>query len=192
MKNHIYKVIGFRDDKVLLERESDCKVVNRDSFHKSLKSGNFVRHIEHGFYDIIRVSNQQILSDNFRILAQTENMIIGHVYETAYIIRWLMDKEIDLGNFYGEPTCALISPKEDWCLVGGEKLILWKQGKKIQFDISDTHDIRLIDKDIVEILTDPWSENSGIWRINIATRKVDFAREFLDYKNKEYSEKVDW
>ena len=140
----------------------------------------------------MEIKTKTILDDNFKILAQTEDMIVGYLFETAYIVEKRTSNEIVLGDFYGEATFALISSKENWCLVGGESLILWIQGDIFPIEISDIYEMRQIDKNIVEILTDPWSEKSGIWQLDVIKRKIDFIREFRDYKDKKYSEKVDW
>jgi len=133
-----------------------------------------------------------MLGNNFKTLAETENMVVGYIFETAYIIEKQTNKEIEIDDFYGDPACALISSTEDWCLIGGEKLILWKQKEIIPINLSDIYEMRQIEKNLVEILTDPWSEKSGIWRIDVKTAKADFVREFNDYKNREYCEKINW
>ncbi|MEP0009728.1 MAG: hypothetical protein ABJF72_11075, partial [Balneola sp.] len=54
------------------------------------------------------------------------------------------------------------------------------------------HSIRTKDSEKVEVLTDPWNRNSAIWEINIQTFEFKKIRDFNDYKDKEYSETVNW
>jgi hypothetical protein len=54
------------------------------------------------------------------------------------------------------------------------------------------HLLRFKNEEIVEILIDPWSDNSSIWEINIKTFEYRRIRDFDNYKNKEYSEIIDW
>ena len=100
-----------------------------------------------------------------------------------------------LGWFIYDPTCALISDNNQWCLVGGDRLLLWTPNETFEIDddnIKPIEAFRQIDSNMVHILTDPWSDYSAIWEFNIQTKQSRKLRDFNDYKDKEYTEDVKW
>ena len=44
------------------------------------------------------------------ILAESDSFVIAHEYETAYALRRDGGARIELGNHYGDPTGAMVSP----------------------------------------------------------------------------------
>lgn len=70
-------------------------------------------------------------STHFRVLAETGTFCVGHEFEYAYLIDKRKKQEIFLGDFYGDPSCAVISINNDWCAVGGEHLVVWIKEKGI-------------------------------------------------------------
>ncbi len=74
-------------------------------------------------------------------------------------------------------------------------MILWKNNQLKTIEDSSLqwiHDMRQVGENEVEILTDPWSDNSAIWLFNIIRESKIKIREFKDYKSKEYTEDVKW
>ena len=137
----------------------------------------------------------------FRLLYQNFAMILGHLYEDAYYFNKLTNEEIVVWRFQYEPTCGVIGQNNDWCLIGGEILIL-----KTFFDhtvrpignLQDIHEIRLVGERAAQILIDPWSENAAIWQLdldlnNAAPRNNLWkVKDFKDYLDKPYEENVIW
>lgn len=60
------------------------------------------------------------------ILAESENFIVSHIFETAFLISKKTGSETEIGDFYGYPECAIIDKNEKWCAVGGCGLIVYK------------------------------------------------------------------
>jgi len=47
-------------------------------------------------------------------------------------------------------------------------------------------------KNTVEILTDPWSVKSAIWKLDLSTLYLIKIRDFPDYKERQYTETIEW
>jgi len=45
---------------------------------------------------------------NFKILFENTIMILGHVFESSYVVDKITNQEIPIFEFYGDPTCGLI------------------------------------------------------------------------------------
>ncbi len=104
-----------------------------------------------------------------RVLAESLNLLVLHCYEYAYIYFKKAHEKAAIDYFCGDPECALISPDENWVLIGGEHLTLWKKGSiTVLKGICQIHSLKLVDETTVDILTDPWADDSAIWRIDIA------------------------
>ncbi len=135
------------------------------------------------------------LDNNFHKLSETDIYLVGHIYEIAYLIDKIKEYSIILGKFYGNPSCALIDKDNKWCLVGGSTLILWtlKKTSEIKDDnLCGTYEIRQTDSNKVQILIDPWANNSSIWELNIKIGERKKISDFDKYKNKEFSEIIEW
>jgi len=131
---------------------------------------------------------------NFHKLHETDKFILGYVFEYAYLVSKESRNEIYIGDFYGDPHCGLISDSNNWCLVGGDTLSVWKKDGNItnisDVDICWISKIRQTGLNEVELLIDPWADNGGVWKLNVDT----FERQKLrDFKvDSEYSEDFDW
>ena len=138
----------------------------------------------------------KIIKDpNFRILHETNELVVGHVFEYAYLFNKKNHKEVYMGGFYGDPTCGLIGENNDWCVVCGDTLNIW-DSKRGLLSLDDVNikwglKIRQQSRNVVELLIDPWSDKGSIWSINIKTLEKYKIR---DYKmiNEVYSEDLDW
>jgi hypothetical protein len=59
-----------------------------------------------------------------RELARSRNFAVAHEYEDAFLA--LPDgRRVPVGNFYGDPACALIDQRERWCVVAGCGLLVY-------------------------------------------------------------------
>jgi len=134
--------------------------------------------------------------DNYWTIDETDLFKLINIYEDTYLIDKQTKNKIFLGDFYGDPECGLISRNNDFCIVGGvDKCILYKDGKIITLldeKLIPTHDIRQIHSSILLILTDPWSEKSAIWKLDIESMNITKQKDFTDYYDKEYTKNIIW
>lgn len=129
------------------------------------------------------------------ILAETENLKLEHLYEAVYLIEKSTGKILFEDEFYGDPSCGLIDENEDWAIVAGEHLSIWTSYKWKRTDheqLKWIHDLRSKDPYLVEILIDPFGENSSIWEIHTRSFEFKKIRDFDDYRGREYSDDVIW
>ncbi|PTB97264.1 hypothetical protein C9994_03550 [Marivirga lumbricoides] len=134
------------------------------------------------------------------VLFETDKLRIEHEFENAFLIEKISGKELMCDSFYGDPACGLISLKNDWAIIAGEHLTIWREGKskdqqvkRIEHeDLKWIHAIRLKSENIVKILTDPWSEKSEIWELNIDSLQFTKIRDFKDCFDTEFKENIDW
>ena len=138
---------------------------------------------------------------HFRKLYENTVMLVGHVFESAYCYDKLAREEFGIYQFIHDPTCAVVGRKNDWCLIGGEDLILrtWFDKTLRRIDsLKAIHDLKLIDDYKVQILVDPWSEEASIWQLEIdlnnPAKAITFfkVRDFKEYLGRPYVEKVHW
>lgn len=134
--------------------------------------------------------------ESYRVIDTTERFGLYHLYEQVYLYDKQKQYEIYLGAFYGDPSCGLISQDNTFCIIGGlDKWILYRYDKITIFDnweILPAFDIRQISASVVQILTDPWPEQSAIWSLEINTLKVVKIKDFDQYLNKPYCENIIW
>jgi hypothetical protein len=129
------------------------------------------------------------------ILDETDQYFIGHIFEDAFLIDKRNGEEIFHDDFYGDPSCGLISKKGDWAVVAGEHITIWKKGKITKINQDETqwvYAIRTNDDQIIEILIDPWSKNSAIWTLDIKNYELKKVKPFDDYRDKELTDDVVW
>ncbi len=140
-------------------------------------------------------------NENFKKLFENTIMLLGHVFEKTYIINKVTKEENPVFQFDNDPTCGLIGKYNDWCLVGGDFLVLrtWIDNS-VRFldDLKNIHSLRAIGDYTVQILIDPWSEHSAIWEMEIdlnkLTRPVNLTklRDFKDYIETPYTDEPIW
>ncbi len=131
---------------------------------------------------------------NFKQLDEKQSLVLGHIFEEAYLIDKNSGMVTNLGSFYGDPGFGLISSNLDWCLVGGSYLCIWQIGGYITHvedeDLKNAYNARQIAPFEVEILIDPWSDEGGVWRFNIETFEM-FRLKTIDKRHEPYSENVE-
>ena len=134
-------------------------------------------------------------NNNFNKLYESEKYLVGHIFENAYLIEKDTGKTTLIGEFYGEPSCAIISPNNEWCIVGGFTLKIWTEDEV--FEIKDDNlywacKFKQVDINKVEILIDPWADNSSIWELNIQTKEYKKLMDFENYKKQQYTDEIEW
>jgi len=133
--------------------------------------------------------------DYIKPIDETDLYVLFKEFEDVFLFEKDTNKELWRTSFYGEATCGLISLTTDWIVVGGNHMALW-ENRKLEI-INDENlkwifDIRQVGDYEIEILTDPWSENSAIWKFNILNKSKIKIRNFEEYKKKEYTDNVKW
>ncbi|WP_461791425.1 hypothetical protein [Pedobacter sp.] len=132
---------------------------------------------------------------NFHKLFETDIYLVGHIFETTYLIDKTNEYSIILGDSYGDPSCALIDKDNKWCLVGGSTLILWTPDNTVEIKDDNLYwasKLRQTDTNKAHILIDRWANNSSIWEIDINSTERKKLSDFDNYKNKEFTENIDW
>lgn len=133
------------------------------------------------------------------VLVETDKLCLSHNYECIT----LFDKEANnilfVDDFYGDPTCALIDSTNKYVVVARKHLTLWTryQGltKITEFETKEfcwIERLRLIDRDNVQILLDPWFQYSAIWQLTISDKLLLKICDFTKYRNLSYTDNIIW
>lgn len=138
---------------------------------------------------------------HFKKFFENTVMVVGHVFESAYCFNKLTREEFGIFRFSYAPTCGMVGKNNDWCLVGGDILVLktWADNTlRCIAELKDIFDLKAKDAYTVQILTDPWCEGSAIWELTInlnkLTRPVSLIkiRDFKEYIDKPYTNQIEW
>ena len=142
------------------------------------------------------------IKNNFNFKKFDENLILllGHVYEQIFLIDKITNQETGILTLDNEPTCGLIGTNNDWCLVGGDILVLktFFDNTLRQLPLDNITALKKIDEYTVQILIDPWSDKASIWQLNIDINKparpinIFKIKDFPDYQDKPYIENILW
>ena len=128
-------------------------------------------------------------------LDETDLYVLFKDYEDVFLFEKDTNSELWRTSMHGEATCGLIGLSSEWAVVGGAELIIWRDDKPgliIHPDLQYVHDIRQTGENEINLLIDPWMENSAIWHLDINTGKTSKIRDFHDYLYKKYTEDVKW
>lgn len=137
----------------------------------------------------------------FRLLTENFVMVVGHFHEDVYCYNKITKEETGIFRFKGDPTCAVVGTNNDWCLAGGDILVLrtfYDRTVRPVGDLRDIYDLRLAGAYSAQILTDPWSTEPAIWQLDInpnhaaPTINLLKVRDFNDFVGKRYEENVSW
>ncbi|MGC3962354.1 MAG: hypothetical protein QM803_03245 [Rhodocyclaceae bacterium] len=64
------------------------------------------------------------MRNSIQRLAHSANFEVSHEYETVWVTRQGEQLAV-VGDFYGDPTVAIIDSDEKWCAIGGSGLIVY-------------------------------------------------------------------
>jgi hypothetical protein len=131
-------------------------------------------------------------ADTKTVLAADGEYRIEHFYENVALV-W-RGGSADIGDHYGDPTCAVINSSAGWCVTGGEGLVichfegglprgpgrvsskrlkmleLWRRGNPPpQSAFWSVQGAWLYQDDAVRVVVDPSSEHAGLYEINVTT-----------------------
>lgn len=127
-----------------------------------------------------------------RVLCRSEHYIIHHEYEEATLTSTINESQLAIGDFYGNPSCAYISPDEKYCIVGGCGFIIYwleepflpyqydKKTKQWQEYFRHPDDTLWIEaiyegdfEDEIRMVVDPLDKiKGGIYSFNMKTREM--------------------
>lgn len=132
---------------------------------------------------------------NAHLLAETEHYSMFSLYEDVYLVEKDTGQELWRTSMFGDPDCGIIASGNEWAVAGGQSLIIWFNQKLTVLEDPDLqwiHDIRQTGDKQIEILIDPWSEKSAIWKFELDSSQKTKIRDFDDYKKRPYKEVVAW
>ena len=138
---------------------------------------------------------------NFKILFENTVMMVGNVFETAYCYNKLTKEEFAIFQFDNDPTCATVGKNNDWCLVGGDVLVLktWFDNTlRMIGDLKNIYGLKTYNAYTIQILTDPWTAQSAIWQLEIDLNKLTKpisltkVKDFKEYFDKPYTGQIVW
>lgn len=130
-----------------------------------------------------------------RPLDETELYVLLQEQEDVFLFDKYANAEVWRTWMYGNPMCGVIGRSNEWAIVGGDKLIVWKKAElKVinDTDLKWIHRIRQTGETQFQMLTDPWEEKSSVWSYDIYTEEKIKIRNFPDYRLREYTEYIEW
>jgi hypothetical protein len=134
--------------------------------------------------------------EGLQLLDETDELVLGHRWETAYLLRKQDSHCLLEADFYGEPSCGYISRHHTWAVVAGEQVVVWHVASAAltlpRTDLQWIHAVRLVNPDLLELLTDPWGEHPAIWRLAPLTGTYWKISDFLTYQQEPYTDHVRW
>lgn len=142
-----------------------------------------------------KIIQDEAVDDNFKILNQTSKYVLGHIFEEVYLIEKVTNDRYRLGSMYADPSCGLIDKDNKWCIVCGSTIIIWAVKETTELNISELNQtcrIRQSHEHGVQILIDPWADNSSIWELNILDKTYFKLCDFKNYQDKTYTEEIEW
>ena len=132
---------------------------------------------------------------DLHVLAETSELLLGHTFEDAVLLRKRTGEYLLEDDFYGDPNGGLISPTNEWAIVVGEHLTIWHLAvgvTRIKDErLSWISALRLVNQTHVELLVDPWGPRAAIWCLHPADCTYTKVRDFPEYRDREYSEEAE-
>jgi hypothetical protein len=123
------------------------------------------------------------------ILAESANYRVYSEFETVFLER-PGGPAVVIGDFYGDPECAIIDRQERWCIVAGCGLILYRFQKPFrEYDCSTVcnqwtelfrersdvwwiSSVTQINDDVVALELSPNEKHAGTWELNVTDMSV--------------------
>ena len=136
------------------------------------------------WYLVFCTNNHKVKS--MVLLAESENYIVSHEYETVTLRNKITHEEVIIGDFYGDPDLAVISKDEKFCVMGGCGIIVyflqepfeeyhynletpqWKELGRTPSNIIWVKNIKLLDEQYIEIE----KENGELMKLNVFSTEI--------------------
>jgi hypothetical protein len=128
-----------------------------------------------------------IHGNRIRTLAESPRFVLGHSFESVWVVSKENGRQHQAGSHHGDPTVGLITQDEEWFVTGGEGLQCYSLRKGLftffrhgtaPLDHHSTglcwhvHDAKLEASDVVRVLIDPWSPLASVWRLKLGCQSV--------------------
>jgi hypothetical protein len=130
------------------------------------------------------------------VLAETSELLLGHTFEDAVLVRKRNGAYLLEDDFYGDPSGGLISLTNEWAVVVGEHLTIWHHTAGVtriaDERLRQVKALRLVGQNQVELLVDPWGPRAAIWCLHPVDRTYTKVRDFLEYRDRAYTEEIEW
>lgn len=134
--------------------------------------------------------------EGLQLLDETDELVLGHRSEDAYLLRKCDSRCLFEDDFYGDPSCGYISRQHTWAVVAGEHVAVWRASSENillpSTALQWVHAVRLVDADLLELLTDPWGKHPAVWRLAPLTGTYWKVTDFLTYQQQPYTDHVIW
>ena len=133
--------------------------------------------------------------NNVKPLDEIDSYVLFSEHEDIFLFDKDLNEEVWRTSMYGNATCGVLGRTSEWAVIGGEHLVIWIDNKLQEVNDPElmwAHEMRQTGDDEIEILIDPWSEKSAIWKFNLKTFSKSKVRDFKDYYDKPFEEKVNW
>lgn len=130
---------------------------------------------------------------NRTILSDTKNYSLITEYESTILLNKIDNKELHLRDHYGDPSCGNIDKNEQWCIVGGEGITVYFIDQKKSITLLAglfIHSIRIKEHNKINIIVDPWSDESGTWELNIKNLSIKKISKEPDLRDEPYQESI--
>ncbi|WP_417351281.1 hypothetical protein [Flavobacterium alkalisoli] len=131
----------------------------------------------------------------YKTLYKTTKLELKYLYETVYLSFLAKGKTVRLGDIYGDALCGIISDDDDWAIAAGNSLIIWTPEKTETIEdtqLINVFAMRIVGKDTVNLLTDPWSDKAAVWEFNPISKTLLKLYDFPNYINKPYTDTIEW
>lgn len=115
-------------------------------------------------------------------LSETDTYVLFREHNYVFLFDKDANQNLWQIDFYGDPTCGLLGLVNDWAVVGGDRLLIWKDNTLTFIDDPELFwitDMRQTGDDEIEILTDPWGEHPAIWKLDVMTGARSKLRDSL-------------
>lgn len=118
-----------------------------------------------------------ILDKDFFKIDETDNLILGGLWERIYLIDKRNNSEIELGDLDGVVDIGIISKDNSWAITGRDVILLWRNGQTFTIDKKElgcVEGIKLIGENLVELEVDTLNlnGNKSNWTLNAVTQEL--------------------
>lgn len=118
-----------------------------------------------------------ISNKDFFIIAQTDRLILGGLWESMFLIDKTNRDEIHLGDLDGLVDIGLISKDNTWAITGREIIFFWRKGQTFTIkknELACVEGFKLIDENRVELEIDSLNlnGNKSTWTLNTETQEL--------------------
>lgn len=118
-----------------------------------------------------------ISNKDFFKIDETNELVLGGLWERIYLIDKRNNSEIVLGDLDGVVDIGIISKDNSWAITGREVILLWRNGQTFTIDKKElgcVEDFKLISENLVELEVDSLNlnGNKSKWTLNTLTQEL--------------------